>query len=288
MPSLRNHQSNTFTKMLLEGDSGSGKTGALASLAGAGYKLRILDFDNGLDSLKSYIVKDFGEAALDNVEFRSLRDERKAGATGPIINGKPKAYIAALKMLDGWKYDDTDLGDPAEWGPDCILVIDSLTFLSDAAFDHYEPLAPKGDSGKYDVRAVYKAAQDGIESVLALLTAESFRTNVIVTSHIRYMERPDGTTKGYPTSVGSALSPVIPRYFNTVACCLTGPGGNRSIQTQATAMLDLKNTKPFAAQKSFEIKNGLAEFFKVLRESPSEATEAVKPSAPKTLTLKRA
>ena len=40
MPSLANHQSNEFTKMLLEGDSGSGKTGSLASLVAAGFSLR--------------------------------------------------------------------------------------------------------------------------------------------------------------------------------------------------------------------------------------------------------
>ena len=55
MPSLANHQSNEFTKLLIEGDSGSGKTGALASLVKAGYKLRILDMDNGLDALKQTI-----------------------------------------------------------------------------------------------------------------------------------------------------------------------------------------------------------------------------------------
>ena len=53
MPSLSAHQSNDYVKLLLCGDSGSGKSGALASLVGAGYKLRILDMDNGLDSLKT-------------------------------------------------------------------------------------------------------------------------------------------------------------------------------------------------------------------------------------------
>ena len=49
MPNLSKHQSSEFTKLLLMGDSKSGKTGALASLVLAGYKLRILDFDNGLE-----------------------------------------------------------------------------------------------------------------------------------------------------------------------------------------------------------------------------------------------
>lgn len=282
MPSLSQHQSNEFTKLLVEGDSGSGKSGALASLVKAGYKLRILDWDNGLEPLKQFVMRDSPDK-LDNVEFVSLRDERKAGPEGPTVT-KPTAFMKGIKLLDRWKYknDDgteTDLGVPAEWGSDCILVVDSLTFMSDAAFDFREPLAPKSRDGKYDMRAVYGDAQSAIENVLALLTSESFRTNVIVISHIKYVDNPDGTKKGYPTAVGSALSPVIPRYFNSVALCQTSPGGNRTIQTQATAMIDLKNPKPFAMAKSYPIETGLADFFAVLREPPK--------TKPK-LTLKRA
>jgi hypothetical protein len=271
MPTLDQHQSNEFTKLLIEGDSGSGKTGALTSLVAAGYKLRILDFDNGLEPLKQFIYKTCPEN-IANVEFVTLRDKRKAGPEGPVVS-KATAFIQALKLLDRWKYtaDDgteIDLGVPAEWGSDVILVLDSLTFMSDAAFDFREPLASRGRDGKYDMRAVYKDAQDAIEGVLALLTSEGFRTNVIVISHIKYIDRPDGTQKGYPTAVGSALSPIIPRYFNSVALCQTTTGGKRTLQTQATAMIDLKNPKPFAMATSYPIDSGLADFFAVLREPP--------------------
>lgn len=285
MPTLSHHQSNEYTKLLIEGDSGSGKTGALTSLVREGYKLRILDMDNGLETLKQFILKECPDK-IENVEFRTLRDKRKASPLGPVIDGTPSAFIKALKMLDRWKYTnedgtETDLGVPAEWGPDCILVVDSLTFLSDAAFDFREPLSPKGSSGKYDVRAVYKDAQDAIENVLALLTSESFRTNVIVISHIRYVDNPDGTKKGYPTAVGSALSPQIPRYFNSVALCQTSAGGKRTIQTTATAMIDLKNPKPFAMLPTYPIETGLADFFRVLRQ-PKEPQAP--PASPATIT----
>lgn len=281
MPSLSQHQSNEYTKLLIEGDSGSGKTGALASLVKAGYKLRILDYDNGLEPLKQFVLRDSPDM-VDNVEFRTLRDKRKATALGPIVDGTPKAFIDGIKMLDRWKYKldngegEVDLGVPADWGPDTIFVLDSLTFMSDAAFDFREPLTPRSRDGKYDMRAVYKDAQDAVESVLALVTSESFRTNVIITSHIRYMDNPDGTKKGYPTSVGSALGPTIPRYFNSVALCQTSPGGKRTIQTQATAMLDLKNPKPFAMAPSFPIETGLADFFAVLRDPPKAKPKLVR------------
>lgn len=271
MPSLDKHQSNEYTKLLIMGDSGSGKTGALTSLVKAGYKLRILDFDNGLDVLKAFVQKDCPDK-IGNVEFRTLIDKHKATAEGTIIDGQPKAFINAIKMLDRWKYDDIDLGVPAEWGPDCILVLDSLTFMSNAAYDFREPLVPKSRDGKYDGRALYKDAQDAVEDVLATLHSDSFRSNVIVISHIRYVDSEDGRRKGYPNSIGSALSPVIPTYFNTLALCETSTGGKRTIKTQATAMIDLKNPKPFEMAASYPIENGLAEFFKVLRGEPAKAT----------------
>src|SRR5258706_10429639 len=162
MPSLANHQSNDFIKLLAIGDSKSGKTGALVSLVKAGYKLRILDLDNLLDVLKQYIKRDCLDL-IGNVEYRTLRDKRKASPTGSVLDGKPTAWINSLKMMDNWKYEDVDLGKPSEWGADCILVIDSLSRLCDAAYDFHETIIPVGKGGQYDARAVYGNAQDDVE-----------------------------------------------------------------------------------------------------------------------------
>lgn len=265
MPSLANHQSNSFTKILLCGDSGSGKSGSLTSLVAAGYSLRILDMDNGLDPLKSFVLKQCPNK-IGNIEYRTLRDDYKTGARGPVVD-KAKAFVETLKMLDNWKYTldgvETDLGDPAAFGPDCIVVLDSLTFLSNAAFDWAQAMNPAAK----DPRQWYGAAQEAVENTLALLTSASFRTNVIITAHVRYMENDDGTKKGYPNSVGSALGPVIPSYFNNWAQC-ENKGGKRSIVTGATSMIDLKNTRPFDMDARYPIETGLADYFGVLREVP--------------------
>lgn len=254
MPTLAQHQSNEYTKLLIEGDSKSGKTGSLASLVAAGYALRILDFDNGLDVLKQFVLRDCPEK-VDRVEFRTLRDERKGGQ---VI--KPKAFATAFKMIDEWKYDDIDLGIPAEWGPEAILVIDSLTFMCDAAFDFHHAM----DLKNKDPRAAFYAAQKAIANVLAHITSETFRTNVIVISHVKYMEI-EGRTKGFPVGVGSALSPTIPRYFNSVIRYATKSGGERIIETVATSTFDLANPKPFEMEKTLDVEDGLARFFEILR-----------------------
>lgn len=272
MPSLSDHQSRDFTKILLTGDSKAGKTGALASLVKAGYKLRILDYDNGLDILKQAVMRD-NPKLLANIEYRTLRDKRKMTALGPIIDGAAKAFPTGIQMLDRWKYKEKvgeeeieiDYGIPSKWGPECIFVLDSLTFFSDAAFDFREPLTPKGKSGEYDKRATYKDAQDAVENTLALLTGKSFETNVIVISHVNYQDNPDGTRKGYPVSVGQKLSPKVPTYFNNYFRVVI-KGGVHKIETVSTAMFDLANARPFDMPNEFDVKDGLAKIFELLRK----------------------
>lgn len=265
MPSLADHQSNEYVKLLLLGDAKSGKTGSLVSLVEAGYKLRILDLDNLLDFFVK-LVKDKCPDKINNVEYCTLRDKRKMVASGPIINGAPKAFINTIKMLDLWKYDDVDLGKPGTWGPDTILVIDSLSRLCDAAYDWAEQLVTPGKSGEKDLRQAYGNAQDAIENTLAALTSSSFECNVIVICHGQYMDLPDGTTKIFPQGVGQKLSPKIPQYFPNYVR-YKNLGGKRTIQLESDAMIDLATTRPggFAA-KNLPTDTGLAEIFKVLRE----------------------
>jgi AAA domain len=272
MPNLSAHPSTELVKLLLLGDSKSGKTGSLVSLVAAGYKLRILDFDSLLDILR-YKVMEICPALVDNVEFRTLRDAVKAGLGGAIIDGKPKAWISAIKMLDHWRYDDVDLGVPGSWGPDAILVIDSLSRLCDSAYDYHESIAPIGKSGEYDGRAVYGSAQDDVEKVLGMLTSPGFNTNVIVICHGVYMEQPDGTFI-FPQGVGQKLSPKIPQYFPNYVRYINR-GGKRTIQLESDSLIHLGNARPSQMPKTLPIETGLADFFAVLRDPPAKSVAAL-------------
>jgi hypothetical protein len=290
MATLSAHQSNDVTKVLLLGDAKSGKTGSLVSLVAAGYKLRVLDFDNLLDILK-YKILDECPDKIDNVEFRTLRDKYKAGAQGSVLDGSPKAWVNAIRMLDNWKYTDedgseVDLGKPALWGSDTILVVDSLSRLCDAAYDFHESIIPRGKSGDYDGRAVYGNAQDDVEKVLAMLTSRGFNTNLIVIAHGIYQDLPDGTTKIFPQGVGQKLSPKIPQYFPNYIR-YKNVGGKRVMQLVSDPMIDLANTRPDAfKEKTLPIETGLAEFFGALKGQASKP--AGETPRPKSLTLRRA
>src|SRR5262249_50991647 len=115
-----------------------------------------------------------------------------------------------------------------------------------------------------DPRQWFYAAQNAVEDTLGLLTASSFAPHVIVISHVSWQSRPDGTMKGYPASVGQAIGPIIPAYFECMALCQT-MAGNRTIQTIPTALVDLKNPAAFKMASNLPVDTGLADFFKTVR-----------------------
>jgi len=289
MPSLANHLTTPYVKLLLIGDPLTGKTGSLVSLVAADFKLRILDLDNKLDVLAQYIKHQCPDK-IGNVEYRSIRDKYKSSAGGAVIAGAPKAFVEVCKMLDRWKYTDedgteVDLGCPADWGPDCILVVDSLTRLFDACFDWQDVLNVPGKSGERDGRATFYAAQNAAENFLAMITGEGMATNLIVIAHGQYMALPDGTTKIMPQGIGQKLSPIIPSYFPNVVR-YKNQSGKRTIQLKSDAMIDLAQAAPFSMPDSLPIETGLAEIFAVLRGEQQQAPTA-NPPKPKSLRLSR-
>lgn len=246
-------------KLLLIGDSGTGKTGGLASLVKSGARLRILDFDNKIaGGILPIIVRRDNPDKLKNVEFEPLRDKFKSSPIGPILDGAPTAFTRGLALLDKW----TDGSRPADWGPGTILVIDSLTFLSDAAFNWAKGMNPSAK----DPRQWFYSAQQAVENTIALLTSSAFNTDVLIIAHISYQDRQDGTIKGYPASVGKALGPTIPAYFENMALAHI-VGGKRMIQTVPTALIDLKNPAAYKMPAAMPIETGLADFFKTIKEA---------------------
>jgi hypothetical protein len=292
MPSLAQHHSNNLVKLLLLGDAKSGKTSSLVSLVRANYKLRILDMDNLLDPLKYQIMSHCPDK-IDNVEYRSLRDDYKVTATGTVVDGKPKCWIDSLKMLNNWSYTDSitgeviELGPPATWPDDTILVIDSLSRWCDAAMEFHRSMTPVGKGGQADGRAIYGNAQDDVEKQLASLTSPNFRCNVIVICHGVYMTLDDGTTKIFPQGIGQKLSPKIPTYFPNYIRYIQ-KADKRTIQLTSNQMISLANGRPDAMPTELPTDTGLAEFFAILHGGTVAKSEPTPVAKPKSLTLRRA
>lgn len=261
MPRLSQHHSQDAVKMLFIGDSGSGKTGALAALVMAGYELAILDFDNGLDILFNILrAQPNAEELLDRVYYETCTDKLKTVSGLAVPDGVPKGWSKALKLLDKWKTDDYDLGPVSTWGPNRVLVLDSLTFAGKSAYRYVDAV-----NAFKDGRQTYGEAQKQLEGCLALLYSDTIKCNVIVTSHITFVDMEGGFTKGYPSSIGKALSPQIPRYFNSVIEAKTKGSGSSAkhvIITVPDGMIELKvPTLPGKIPAELPLETGLAKFF---------------------------
>lgn len=257
MTSLSNHHSSKFVKLLYIGDSGAGKTCSLLSLVKAGYRVRILDMDNNLDSLVQLMKKECPDK-LSLVDFETRRDRPKASSRGPVVDA-PKAYIDSLKLLEKW----SDGTDPAEWGENTIFVLDTLTNFSHAAFWWAIGLNPTSK----DPRQWYFTAQQAIEHNLAMLTSEAFHCNVIVISHVT---PPNKEGKSYASAIGSALGPMIPTYFPTLVLAesvVLGTKKVRKIKTFPTSVLDLKNPVPWEFTEDLPLETGLLTIFNKLKEA---------------------
>jgi hypothetical protein len=258
MPALTSRTTTPLVKLMLIGHSGAGKTGALTSLARAGYRIRIIDLDSGLDALVNHLQAE-EPAALSRIDYMEFRDSIKVGPAGPMVQGAPRAFVNAVKAMDKWE----DGSCPAEWGPESILVIDSLTNLGRAAFWWAKAMNP----GAKEPRQWYFAAQSAIEDVIATATAEAFGTNLIIMSHIDLIEAKDGTVQGFASSIGKALGPKIPRYFNTLVALETKGQGKqvkRTLKTLPTSQLILKNPAPMKIEAEYPIETGLADLFSKL------------------------
>lgn len=287
MPQGSKHQSRRVTKLLNMGDPGSGKTGALASLLKDGYRIICLDFDNGLDILVNLLQDDL--PALDRLYYETFTDKMKmvGGQTRStekiasksvnmiIPAGTPTAFTRAMKGLTSWKFpvaegseETYDLGNSGDWGPETIIVLDSLGFAATAALSLIRDM----NNHQLDQQISqpdYGQAMEMVENVLKLLYSDAIKCNVIINTHIVYLEDVLSETHGLPRALGSKLPPKVGGYFNTIIRTKTegsGKSRKRVIHTQSDVACELKlPVKPGTVPDVLPIDTGLATLFKILR-----------------------
>lgn len=267
MAPLKDHTEESLVKLFYIGDSSTGKTGSLASLVKAGYKLRVLDFDSGIGTLRSFVLKDCSDK-IGNVDAIQVRDKTVlstnilyGGKKGPTITS-PKAFTDGLAYMEKWD----DGSNPAEWGPEYIFVLDSLSTYGKAALAWATGLNP----GAKDPRQWFFAAQKAVEDTIALLTGPDFKTNVIIISHVNYKEVQEGVSKGYINAVGSALGPILARYVNTLVLAESegfGRHNKRKIKTVPTGIVDLKTPVSHTVAAELPLETGMADLFELIRKS---------------------
>jgi hypothetical protein len=209
-----------------------------------------------------------------------------------------------LDLLDRWDEDDIKLGSIRDWGPLDVLSIDSFSTLAMCAYYFNQSMNGRlgaRDEG-YDYQRDIGGAQAQLRRLLELLYDSSVTCNVIVTSHITWVDESQGvasrpremskdgkdiiisTPDGYPSAIGRALSPHMGKYFNDayiVRSQGTGPNVRRTISTVPQDGVIAKNSTYL--EREYPVTTGLAEIFAALRNQtpPNDLLEACRerPSA---------
>jgi len=293
-------------KMILVGDSKAGKTGALASLLLAGYHIRIIDLDNGADILQG--IPAIKQAKLDYTETDTswklrlknsatldvqtctdgtLKVNSTALVAGKTVQGTRfvpdgTAWDKALSVFNHWP----EYGPVETWDSDTVLVIDSLSFLGQAALNSTMKLHGRLGTKPFDTD--YGDAQGLMRGILSSVFNTQLRCNVIVITHLDYRggslfkegadkpnrpaPKPDHNDlsmveRAFPMTIGKALNNTIGRYFNTLFLVKTvgsGTSTKRVICTSNTtvgsAQIDLASID-LEVPRELDIATGLAEYF---------------------------
>lgn len=268
-------------KALALGDSGSGKSGALASLALAGYNVHILDYDGSMVSANALLsVLEDTPAAYARVHWKTIQDRIK------FMNGKPAlvrpctAYRDFGKTLEEWNVENFTEAD--------VVCLDTLTSFSDAGFNEACSLANKmglaPDGTDHPRPAEYGWMADSVKLAMEMLTSAAVPCHVIVNTHVKVsatdeekltIERnkmgaptePFTRAIGLPNARGQEVPRIVARYFNNVFY-YTRQGPNRIITTQPQGIVDVKTSKIKDVKRSYKIEDGLAELFKDLGATP--------------------
>jgi len=255
MPAMTDHEANSLVKVIVASDSGSGKTGALASLVDAGFNLRILDFDNNLAVLRGY-VKD--KAKLANVHYvDQLQDQLKLVA-GRVGVQKAPAFQRAMDTLQegGEKYWGAAIPPVVEWTPADVLVIDTLSMAGRASLQMVMQL--NGAGFKQPEIQHYGTAMDNIEKWVQLLLSSVTPCHVIINTHITGTE---GDPRLYPSALGSKLPPNLGKYTGNLIG-LRVVAGARKFLFSKDGLLALKTAVPMP--ETIDIGNGWVEIFERL------------------------
>lgn len=280
---LSKWQGAKVVKMLYLGNSGAGKTGSVASLADAGYNVRILDLENKLGVLTNVLLSPksiYKKDSITRVSSITVAEKRKI-LPGSTIIEQAQAYTKATTLMNRWKDEEEDFGPITTWTEQDVLVIDSLSAFAKAAFRHV--LALNGRLGKQPFQADYGIAQEMVENFLENLADPSIACHVIVICHIAHFT-PAGeiSVKGFPQSIGQALNTKLARYFDTVLLAQnsgSGVSSKRKILTNNTSYVDLKTTVPLSIPAELPIETGLAEYFKLVLATQKQQQVALPAAA---------
>jgi len=213
---LSQKQASKTHHVLLFGPPKSGKT-QLAGTTAAKYNLIWFDLENGVDTLLK-----LPQDQKERIEVLSIPDTRsypiaietmlKAIKGGPVIiceaHGKVSCPICTKANAPSVSLELNKLG------PDTIVVIDSLTQLTNSAIANITKTQPDDYKLNYDDWGNLGKLMD-----MFLSHVQQAPFNVICISHETEVEMEDGKQKLVPTAGTRNFSRNTAKYFDEVVYC---------------------------------------------------------------------
>ena len=290
-------------KLIMLGEQGSGKTGATVSLICAGYQVRVLDIDQGQQTLinlltnENYpyakIIRDKGinlATAYNYIPIdcpmvsRSMEGKEMYGKV--LIPASGNSFSRAIAAIDSWKDKELnlDFGSVNTWDENCVLIIDSLSTLGDYALFLVQAMngrlgaAPTEKTNRMDINS----ASDQLKRLMLWLHADSVRCNVVLITHIKWVEdsyqkaliNQDGRQDqaktlvpfGCPMTIGTAFASTVGKYTNNIFNVKkTGSGGNISRKIYTVGLDGIVAKSATFLKESYPQDTGLAAIFSAFR-----------------------
>ena len=271
-------------RCLIGGYPGSGKTGSLAALANAGYKLRVLGFDKqaNMAPLLMYTTPENRK----NIDVLFFEDPLTVEDRYIGVQGIPTAFASGLKSMDRWKYkegdEEIDLGRSKEWGPDTVVVLDSLTAMGEAAMRRARAIKNKTPVNTTD--DTWGLAMNEQKAFLEKLCSNANNFHLVVLAHLKIVG-PKGERSGetdlqqlvkqqeaelitsrlYPSALGRNLPPEIGQLFPTVLRAERRIIAGREKRVLLTTCGPEFDTKvPAVVKESYPIETGLLDIMEAV------------------------
>ena len=239
---------NTFrgTNLLLQGASGTGKTYAIHSLVNAGITPFVLFTEPGMEILEDIpedkchwkyippVAEGFDAMMETATKIRDLSFEGLTKLKAGIDKKGHDQWLDVLTSLGNFRCDRTgeEFGSVLDWKADRALVVDSLSglcIMSMALVIGGKPVKSMSD---------WMVAQDNVEKLINKLCMDT-ACWFVLTAHIdRLLDEVMGGMKVMTSSLGSKLSPKLPRYFSDVVLC--SREGDKFLWDTADSTADLK------------------------------------------------
>lgn len=213
----------TGLNILLEGESGSGKTYSLRTLVDAGIETCVL-FTEPPGTVLSDIpcpklhwhyippATQPWSAMIDSAtKINTLSMKGLANLDG-VNKREHNQFIRVLDSLSNFKCDrcDAELGDVSTWDGSRAIVLDSLSGLNIMAMDLVVGSKPVKSIADWGI------AMDNLSRIISKLTTDT-KCHFIMNAHLE-PERDEvtGRVMNMTSTLGRKLAPVVPRFFDDV------------------------------------------------------------------------